>query len=197
MTDILFCRIGPLDQWQALWGGVIIAAIIFVAGALLFPTALLLRDRIGLGYLAAGCALFQAGHFAEHGDQILGLGVTGGGLTLTWWAREIVYGYAWLTRTNPEIGLECMHFAGDLIYLAGVIAWRRLHPTRLATSALFVQGAHQIEHTYLVSSALLGGTPIGLTVIGPIGLRVVMHFTLNFGGTALWALSAWDLRRGR
>lgn len=197
-NDILFCRIGDADsQWVALWGSVYAAAAIIAVATILFPVVLTISSERALTRIVVGCGIFQAGHFAEHAGQMLGL-ASEGGLTLTIWAQQLVYGFSWIARSpDPHTGLEMMHFFGDLIYLCGVIAWRRLHPTPLATGALIVQGVHQIEHTYLVTSALLGGTPVGLTTVGPIGLRIVMHFTLNFGGSVFWALSVWEVYRDR
>jgi hypothetical protein len=138
------------------------------------------------------CAIFQAGHFTEHGLQILGLADTGG-LTLTWWARELVGGLSILLRTDTEGGVEAMHFFGDLIYTAGVVAWMRMRRTELAGWALVIQGAHQVEHTLLLTTVLLIGEPIGVTTLGgggPVWLRILIHFTLNFGGTVAWAADA-------
>lgn len=195
MTDVFFCRIADGEGFRVLGEFIIAAWALAIASVALFPAAFLLpKNGRGIRRLIVGCAIFQLGHFSEHGGQVVGLGAEGG-LTLTWWARQLVYGFAWITGKEPSFGLECMHFFGDLVYLSGVIAWWRLNRGRLATAALVVQSAHQIEHAYLISSAMATGEALGLTAVGPESLRVVIHFTLNFGGSTLWLASAVQARR--
>lgn len=191
MSSVLFCRIADGQGFSLHPEFIGVAAAIAAAGVALFPAALAARNDRTLRRIATACAIFQVGHFAEHGGQIIGLAGPGG-LTLTWWARQIVLGYAWVTGREPSFGLEAMHFFGDLIYLSGVIAWCRLNAgsRRLAKGALIVQAAHQVEHLYLLTSTLVVGHPVGITALGPVPARIVTHFVLNFGGSALWAASA-------
>lgn len=181
---IFFCRI---ERGDLSIGGVIAAVLITLVALLVAPAALW-GGRRTLRRLVVGCAIFQAGHFSEHMGQMFGLLGTGD-LTVTWWAREIIYGYAALFGRSAEVGLEAMHFFGDAIYLAGVVAWWRLRGDGLGQAAMAVQSVHQGEHLSLVLSTLLLGEPVGLTTIENVPLRITLHFLLNFGGSALWACS--------
>jgi hypothetical protein len=187
MRPPFFC---DLSGFTGTVGSVPFAIVLVVAACVAFRAAL--GRQATLPTVAVLCAVFQAGHFTEHGFQMLGLTDTGG-LTITWWARELVGGLAILLRTDTDGGVEAMHFFGDAIYTAGVIAWHRMRHTELSGWALTIQSTHQVEHLMLLTTKMLTGEAIGVTTLGgggPVAVRITIHFLLNFGGTVCWAADA-------
>lgn len=201
MSAVWFCQLAPPDTYVPLLGGAISAGAIIAGAQTTLTAATVTHSRRVLAATATFCAVFQVGHFAEHGVQIAGLLHTTNDVTLTWWAQQIAYGFAWLLNRSPHVGVEAMHFFGDLIYTSGWVAWRRLHPKEaLGLVGCWFQYAHQAEHCLLFTSAYLTGRPWGVTTLaghGPVWLRIAVHFTLNLVGSALWATSAarvWSQR---
>lgn len=161
-------------------------------------------------YLAASALVFQAVHLIEHMAQ---LGY--------WFARPLEA--PWLTpwaeagRTqlavggNAALGNEILHLAGNVIFLAGLVALlsyvHRLGlgmPSALRV-AFVVQGVHVIEHVALTTTAALWDNAVGIStflglVDGPVmtTYRVWFHFLINlaaswFAARAVMSLYAHSL----
>jgi hypothetical protein len=166
-----------------------LVAGVLIAWALWAAWAAVAGDERRLWMLAVSSMAFQAGHLAEHFLQLGGLALTTSEPTVTPWGRSVVIGLAWVWDGDARLGLEMMHFLGDSIFVSGVVAWLRLTGTGVA--AMVAQGAHMAEHVALGVTVVTLGTPYGLTVIGPAWQRVLVHWTLNFTGSACWASAIW------
>jgi hypothetical protein len=197
-TNVWFCQLAPPETYIPLLGGAISAGAIIIAATATNSCALSNNRRLWVA-TAAFCACFQVGHFFEHGTQVAGFTHTTTDVTLTWWAQQIAYGFAWLLNRSPHVGVEAMHFFGDWIYTAGWIAWRRLHPREIVGKiGSRFQYAHQAEHCLLFPTAYFLGQPWGVTTLaahGPAWLRITIHFFLNLFGSILWAVSAVRVAR--
>lgn len=186
-----FCRLPtttpPADNTAGAFMAAIltIAAVFAIASALTWPTH-------RLAWLFLACFAFQVGHFFEHSVQMLGLVGTTDHVTVTGWARQFIWGYQQAWGGSQQAGIESLHWFGDLIYTAGLVAWARINPNRAGMAALTVQLAHQTEHAALLMTTAYLGEPVGLSTgfgAGPLWARIVAHFILNAVGTVLWILS--------
>lgn len=199
MRDGWFCRLPE--------GGVLVASALdrLAAWALIgwawlalavLAVALQTRNRRLLWVLAVSGGGFQVGHLVEHWGTLAGFSVSTSEPTVTWWAAHLVAGLAdVLGGGTTRVGLEAMHFHGDLIFWCGVMAWFGLVTGRETRWAVAAQSVHMAEHVSLLVSTLALGRPVGLTVTGGVVFRVVIHWTLNMVGSAAWAASVWSLWR--
>lgn len=138
--------------------------------------------------------------------------VAGLGFQLVHALEHVVQAGAWVTAPNQPpfltpwaiagrdalavggdaaLGAELLHLAGNLVFLAGLMALAAIaNPTRSSRAlraGLLVQGAHVAEHVALtltvatVSKAIGVTTLFGLLDAGPTlwTLRVTAHFTVN------------------
>lgn len=193
--DGFFCRLGEGDTlpltvggWLAAW-----ALVIWAWGALVaLCWALSRRHQPALKILAATGGVFQLGHLVEHWLTLAGLWETTTDPTVSPWALHLVAGLAEVFGDGQaRVGLEAMHFHGDLIYWCAVAAWWGLVVGPVSTTALAAQTVHQLEHLSLFATTLLTGHAYGATTLGPVWARIIAHWALNMVGTVAWGLSAW------
>jgi hypothetical protein len=121
---------------------------------------------IGLGVLG------QLGHIQEHLAQT-GYWVLHPNAKpwMTPWGTGLADGFGQVDTSKPTLGMEILHFIGNLIFLAGIVGimliTRRARGTRTrrwAKMGTWMQGIHGIEHAVLTLSVALGASQaIGLS----------------------------------
>ena len=156
----------------------------------------------------------QLAHLQEHVAQAgywLGHPDTPGWMTP--WGTALAAGFGQVDPAKPTLGMEVLHFTGNLLFLAGLagIAVITHHAIlskarRWARIGLWMQGLHGLEHLALMLSVWLGApraigfsTWFGLVDPGP-GLwtyRVWWHFTANVAGTVILGIALYHLWRER
>lgn len=157
-------------------------------------------------FLIVGAVLgtaFQAGHFVEHTVQFYHwLMIDRSYAYMSPIAMNLVHHigsalvpHADMVRTHM-VGMEVLHLIGNQIFLATLMAWYALRPSRLMKYALLVETFHMVEHMALVISALLLNHAYGLSTIGGIGYRVSWHFVMNLIPTALMIAAMRKQKRG-
>lgn len=169
--------------------------------------------------VAAAAVIFQIVHFAEHALQF--------GYLVTHPAEA-----AWLTpwavatRDALDAGLvggrgassapdEVLHFVGNAAFLAGLVAlaaYARLSVPAHARGgrwlriALWIQGAHIVEHSLLTFTALALGEGVGVSNLfgsvpgGPgaaTWYRVTLHFLVNLAASVAAVLALLEVARAR
>ncbi|WP_218040576.1 DUF6008 family protein [Actinomadura sp. WMMB 499] len=163
---------------------------------------------IGLGVLG------QLGHVQEHIAQT-GYWVLNPNSQawMTPWGTGLANGFGQVDASKPTLGMEILHFAGNLIFLAGIVGVMLITRRALATRArrwakmgTWMQGIHGIEHAVLTLSVALGAkqaigmsTWFGLLDPGP-GLwtyRIWWHMLANLIGTVVFAIAVYHLWRER
>ncbi len=164
------------------------------------------QRRSILTVIAVACLGFQVAHMGEHLAQaVVWITAPTRPPFLTPWAE---LGAAALTLPgHPGSGDELLHLAGNLVFLAGLIALAVLAPRRPTslTAALAIQAIHVAEHLALTVSAVIAGRAIGLTTgfgtldPGPIlwSFRVNAHLALNTAATLFAAVAVTRFLRGR
>lgn len=158
--------------------------------------------------------LGQLGHFQEHVAQVgYWLGHPNSPGWMTPWGTALADGFGQVDRSKPSLGMEILHFTGNLLFLAGIagvmlITHRALRSKarRWARMGMWMQGIHGLEHLSLTLSVWAGAArAIGLsTWFGQIqpgpGLttyRVWWHFTANIMGSYIFAVALYCLWRER
>ncbi len=157
----------------------------------------------------------QIGHLTEHVAQVgYWLGHPNAPAWMTPWGTGLALGFGHLAATTkPTLGMEILHFIGNLIFLAGMAAVmvitsrnRRTRTRKWAKMGVWMQGIHGLEHLSLMLSVWLGAkqaiglsTWFGLLAPGP-GLttyRVWWHFIANVIGSIIFAITLYHLWRER
>jgi hypothetical protein len=168
--------------------------------------------RAGWTIVLVGLAV-QLAHLSEHIAQIgYWLGHPNSPGWMTPWGSGVATGLGQIDTSKPTLGMEVMHFVGNMAFLAGLVGALLLTRSRASHSearrwakvGVWLQSAHGVEHLALMLSVWLGApraigvsTWFGLMDPGP-GLwtyRVWWHFFANIIGSAVFAITVWHLRR--
>lgn len=168
--------------------------------------------RTSVGVIVVG-VVGQLGHFQEHVLQVAyWLGHPNEPAWMTPLGNGLSRGLT-LDDSKPSLGMEILHFSGNLIFLAGLvgialITRRAMHTKarKWARMGVLMQGIHGLEHLVLTASVALGAskavglsTWFGLIDAGP-GLwsfRIWWHFIANVVGTTILAIALYHLWRER
>jgi hypothetical protein len=163
---------------------------------------------IGLGVLG------QLGHVQEHFAQVGYWAIHPQAQPwMTPWGTALADGLGVVDPMKPQLGMEILHFVGNLIFLAGIVGVAQVTRHAYGTKArrwgrmgVWMQGLHGVEHLVLMASVWLGApraiglsTWVGLMPPGP-GLwtyRVWWHLIANVVGTVIFAIALWHLWRER
>jgi hypothetical protein len=146
----------------------------------------------------------QAGYWVLHPDAPS---------WMTPWGTALADGYGQVDRSKPSLGMEILHFTGNLLFLSGLVGVMlvthralRSKARRWARMGVWMQGIHGLEHLVLMLSVWLGApraiglsTWFGLLEPGP-GLwtyRVWWHFVANVIGSMIFAVAVYHLWRER
>ncbi|MBL0887272.1 DUF6008 family protein [Myceligenerans indicum] len=162
------------------------------------------------GIVALG-VVGQLGHFVEHVAQA-GYWVMRPyePAWMTPWGTGLANGFGVVDPSKPSLGMEILHFIGNMLFLAGLVGVMQL--TRRVTyrstarkhakMGVWMQGIHGLEHLVLMTSVWLGApTAIGLStwfgLIDPGPAlsthRIWWHFLANVVGTVIFSLSLYHL----
>lgn len=170
-------------------------------------------------YRAAAAEIFlgilgQLGHVQEHFAQVgYWIGNPNAPGWMTPWGTGLADGLGQVDRSKPSLGMEILHFTGNLLFLAGIagvmlITHRavRSKARRWARMGMWMQGIHGLEHLALMLSVWLGApqaiglsTWFGVLDPGP-GLwtyRIWWHFIANVIGSVIFAIAVYHLWRER
>jgi hypothetical protein len=158
--------------------------------------------------------LGQIGHVQEHVAQAgYWLGHPNDPGWMTPWGTALADGFGQVDHMKPTLGMEILHFTGNLLFLAGLVGVMlvthhavRSRARRWAKMGVWMQGLHGLEHLALMLSVWLGApraigfsTWFGLLDPGP-GLwtyRVWWHFVANVVGSVIFAIAVYHLWRER
>lgn len=169
--------------------------------------------RASAGVIFLGI-LGQIGHVQEHFAQVgYWLGHPNAPGWMTPWGTALADGYGQVDPSKPTLGMEILHFVGNLLFLSGiagvmVITRRavRSKARKWAKMGMWMQGLHGIEHLALMLTIWFGApqavgfsTWFGLLDPGP-GLstyRVWWHFVANVIGSVIFGLAVYHLWRER
>lgn len=145
--------------------------------------------------VAAAATTFQLLHAAEHVLQALHwLSAPHGPAWLSPWAARGAG-----TLAAGTTGVELLHLVGNGVFLAGLLALRRVGVPSLALSwATRIQAVHVLEHAAIVASWLVAGRVVALSSLfgvldsgaAAVAFRIWLHLVLNLAATAA-ALVAW------
>ncbi|MBO0611089.1 DUF6008 family protein [Myceligenerans salitolerans] len=133
---------------------------------------------------------------------------------MTPWGTGLANGFGVVDPTKPSLGMEILHFVGNMLFLAGIVGVVQLTrrvtyrstARRCARMGVWMQGIHGVEHLALMLSVWLGApTAIGLStwfgLIDPgVALsthRIWWHFLANVLGSAIFGLALYHLWRER
>ncbi|HEY1575372.1 MAG TPA: DUF6008 family protein [Pseudonocardiaceae bacterium] len=158
--------------------------------------------------------LGQIGHLQEHVAQA-GYWVAHpeAPAWMTPWGTALAAGFQLVDPSRPTLGMEILHFIGNLIFLAGLAALmvittraRATKARRWAKMGVWMQGIHGLEHLSLMLSVWLGAkqaiglsTWFGLLEPGPgaTTYRIWWHFIANVIGSVIFAISLYHLWQER
>ena len=182
--------------------------LIFTAPAmLLFYKLFSKKYKIAAILLAALVVLFQAFHTLEHFIQTVYWSKNMWSAPyMTPFAKSIASGLETIHRKHfditpsPTLGMELLHFYGNLIFLIGILAIY-LSPYFLARRnlikyPLIFEGVHLLEHTTLLISVILGAAPWGASTLfssltgSQLSIhRIWWHLIMNFTAFLLTILA--------
>ncbi|MFB9726731.1 DUF6008 family protein [Haloechinothrix salitolerans] len=169
--------------------------------------------RAAAGQIFLGI-LGQLGHFQEHIAQV-GYWVANPNAPawMTPWGTGLADGFGQVDQSKPSLGMEILHFAGNLLFLAGIVGVMLITHRAVKSKArkwarmgVLMQGIHGVEHLVLMLTVWLGAsqaiglsTWFGLLDPGP-GLwtyRIWWHFIANVIGSVIFAIAVYHLWRER
>ncbi|HEY1571955.1 MAG TPA: DUF6008 family protein [Pseudonocardiaceae bacterium] len=156
----------------------------------------------------------QIGHLQEHVAQVgYWVGHPEAAAWMTPWGSALAMGFEPVDPARPTLGMEILHFVGNCIFLAGLVALmvitsraRATKARRWAKMGVWMQGIHGLEHLSLMLSVWLGAkqaiglsTWFGLLDPGPgaITYRVWWHFIANVIGSVIFAIALYHLWQER
>lgn len=169
--------------------------------------------RASMGVILVG-VVGQIGHLQEHVAQVAyWLGHPNSAAWMTPWGTGLAKGYEQLGSSKPTLGMEILHFMGNMIFLAGLAAvmviTRRARNTRThwwGKMGVWMQGIHGLEHLSLTLSIWFGASrAIGLSTwfgliqpgIGLTTYRIWWHFIANVIGSFIFSMALINLWRER
>jgi hypothetical protein len=171
--------------------------------------------RTATGVVIVLGVLGQIGHLQEHVAQV-GYWLGHPNAVKGWmtpWGTALAMGFGVVDTTKPTLGMEILHFVGNLIFLSGLAAvmvlTTRARGTRTrwwAKMGVWMQGIHGLEHLSLMLSVWLGAhQAIGLSTwfgllapgAGATTYRVWWHFIANVIGSFIFAMALYHLWRER
>lgn len=169
--------------------------------------------RASLGVILVG-VIGQIGHLQEHVAQAAyWLGHPNAPAWMTPWGTGLAKGFGQVDKSKPTLGMEILHFTGNMIFLAGLAAvmviTHRARNTRArwwGRMGVWMQGIHGLEHLSLMLSVWFGATrAIGLSTwfgliqpgAGLTTYRVWWHFLANVIGSYIFARALYALWRER
>jgi len=195
-----------------LWAAAMWAAVGVLAYAVRRPVRPWTRP-LAIGVIGLG-VVGQLAHVQEHVAQA-GYWVSHPQAQpwMTPWGTALANGLGQVDLMKPSLGMEILHFLGNLIFLAGLVGIALVTRHAYGTKArkwgrmgVWMQGLHGVEHLVLMASVWLGApraigvsTWFGLMPPGP-GLwtyRVWWHLVANAVGTVIFAIALWHLWRER
>lgn len=151
--------------------------LIFTAPAmLLFHKLFAKKHKIAAYILASAVVGFQAFHTLEHLIQTVFWSKNMWSAPyMTPFAKSIGSGLETIHRkyfditTSPTLGMELLHFYGNLVFLIGILALY-ISPHFIARRDLIkyplvFEGVHLLEHTTLLISVILGAAPWGASTL--------------------------------
>jgi NADH:ubiquinone oxidoreductase subunit 6 (subunit J) len=157
----------------------------------------------------------QIGHLQEHVAQV-GYWVLHPEAPTAWmtpWGTALAKGFQLVDPGRLTLGMEILHFVGNCIFLAGLVAVMVITSRAGATKArrwakmgVWMQGIHGLEHLSLMLSVWLGAkhaiglsTWFGLLDAGPgaTTYRVWWHFIANVIGSVIFAIALYHLWKER
>jgi hypothetical protein len=177
------------------------------------------RGRRAWVYGATGAVIVigiigQIGHLQEHVAQAgYWVGHPEAPAWMTPWGSGLAAGFQMVDTSIPTLGMEILHFIGNLIFLAGLVAImvittraRNTKARRWAKMGVWMQGIHGLEHLSLMLSVWLGAkhaiglsTWFGLLDPGPgaTTYRIWWHFIANVIGSTIFAIALYHLWKER
>jgi hypothetical protein len=206
-TQDMMGAIGLLFVAVAMWAGVL---LVFLKGRRGSARAV----WAGGGTLVALGVAVQLGHLSEHTAQLgYWAGHRNSPAWMTPWANGLARGFGRVDPSKPTLGMEILHFIGNMAFLAGLVGLlmltRRspqLKARKWARMGVWMQGLHGLEHLSLMVSVWAGApraigvsTGFGLVDPGP-GLwtyRIWWHFVANVIGSVVFGVGVWHFWRER
>jgi hypothetical protein len=152
----------------------------------------------------------QIGHLQEHVAQVeYWVQHPNARPWMTPWGDGLSRGFGAVDTAHPALGMEILHFVGNMIFLAGmtgvmVLTCRapRVAARKWGRMGVLMQGFHGLEHLSLMLSVWWGApraigisTWFGVMQPGP-GLwtyRIWWHFAANVLGSVIFAGAVWHL----
>lgn len=169
--------------------------------------------RASAGVVILG-VLGQLGHLQEHVAQV-GYWILhpNDPAWMTPWGNWFAAGFGRIDQARPMLGMEILHFTGNIIFLAGLagvmlITRRALRSRarRWAVMGVWMQGLHGVEHLALMLTVWIG-TPQAIGASTWFGLldpgaglwtyRIWWHFAANVVGSVIFAIAVYHLWRER
>ena len=182
--------------------------LIFLAPAmLLFHQLFAKKHKLGAYILAAAVVGFQAFHTLEHLIQtVFWSNNKWSAPYMTPFAKSIASGLETIHRkylditASPTLGMELLHFYGNLVFLIGILALyispHFIARRNLIKYPLVFEGVHLLEHTTLLFSVMMGAAPWGASTLfssltgSQLSIhRIWWHLIMNFTAFLLTVLA--------
>jgi hypothetical protein len=182
--------------------------LIFLAPAmLLFHKLFAKKHKIAAYLLAAAVVGFQAFHTLEHLIQTAFWSQNMWSAPyMTPFAKSIGSGLETIHRkyfditASPTLGMELLHFYGNLVFLIGILALyispHFIARRNLIKYPLVFEGVHLLEHTTLLISVIMGAAPWGASTLfssltgSQLSIhRIWWHLIMNFTAFLLTVLA--------
>ncbi|MGQ0843381.1 MAG: DUF6008 family protein [Sporichthyaceae bacterium] len=171
-----------------------------------------LRGKACVTVILVGIAA-QLGHLQEHVAQVCyWVQHPNSPAWMTPWGESLARGFGSIHESTPMLGMEILHFVGNMGFLAGIVGIVVITRDRSGSDArrwarmgTWMQGLHGLEHLALMVSVALGTRAIGLSTWfglmnpGP-GLwtyRIWWHFVANVIGSVIFSIALRHLWRER
>jgi len=182
--------------------------LIFLAPAMLLFHVLFAKKHKMAAYILAGAVVgFQAFHTLEHIIQtVFWSRNMWSAPYMTPFAKSIASGLETIHRkyfditSAPTLGMELLHFYGNLVFLIGILALyispHFIARRKLIMYPLIFEGVHLLEHTTLLISVILGASPWGASTLfasltgSQLSIhRIWWHLIMNFTAFLLTVLA--------
>lgn len=173
--------------------------LIFTPPTILLINKLFAKKNKKAAYLLAATTIgFQAFHTLEHIIQTVFWSKNMWSAPyMTPFAKSIASGLETIHRKyiditpSPTLGMELLHFYGNLVFLTGILALyispHFIARRNLIKYPLIFEGIHLLEHTTLLFSVILGAAPWGASTLfssltgSQLSIhRIWWHLIMNF-----------------